>query len=175
MGPSVDLERRMLRGEVRMAGDATRRLRDSLLRTVARSAGWTMATPVALFILAPLLSVARSFGAVSTAVEAVAIVCLVLLFPLMVISLGAASVLLGCLAGLPFVPRFDRFQRRRLLRRRLAAVPREEAYQAILPLTRDACPETRRMVRDLLQELRPRAREVQPAEPPAGRGSELAA
>ena len=39
MSPSVDLDRRILRGEVRMAGDATRRLRDSLLRTTLRSAG----------------------------------------------------------------------------------------------------------------------------------------
>lgn len=172
MGRSVDLERRILRGEVRMAGDATQRLRESLLRTVARSAGWTMATPLALFVLSPLFSVARAAGFAGSAVDAVAIVCFVLLLPLMLVSMGAAGVLLGCLAGLPFVPMAHRGQRRQMLRRRLAGVPREEAYQAILPLTADACPETRRMVRELLQELRPEAREVQPAEAPPGRGSE---
>ena len=130
-----------------------------------------MATPLALFT--PLAAPERRalLGVASPAVDAVAIVCCVLLTPLMLVSMAAASVLLGCLAGLPFVPSVDRRQRRRMLRRRLAAVPREEAYQAILPLTADACPETRRIVRGLLHELRPRTREVQPSDPPAGRGS----
>jgi hypothetical protein len=60
------------------------------------------------------------------------------------------------------------------LRRKLAALPRAQLAEVLLPLREYTFPDTRTIVDVLVRELRPEGSELCPARAPVGRGTEAA-
>jgi hypothetical protein len=136
-----------LQAEIRRAGGLTSRLRKSgaVVGTVAAPA----------MLLAGLLALAGLGG-------------LVVMVPALGI-MGLFGLVVGLFVGVPVSVALLR-QHRRLLRDRLAVLPREQQLAVLLPLE-DARGDTRRLVAPLLRELRA-SNELTPAAAPAGHGNE---
>jgi hypothetical protein len=147
-----------LRGEIRRAGETTRRLRESIRRRLRWSAAVMLLGTFAATWLLSLVQVDITFWALG-------------LFAVLATFLGML-IFLGALVGQGIAPPLHRNGEQRRLRDRLSALPESERVGVVRPLLQDADPDTRKIAARLLRGVR-LPTELSPASAPAGRGDEI--